>query len=148
MGALCGKEDHFDALERHGKGNKLSGPGTSANAAAPTSTSGATSNNTKSKTQAATKSVSTSPPQRLGGGAADGGTVPVSAEDTAARREAMLAAAEARNKASATRGTKNGGKLTQQLERQAKDGGRADEARREAERKGNEPLVGKDLPFY
>lgn len=45
---------------------------------------------------------------------------------------------------SATRGTKTGGgggKLTQQLERQAKDGGRAEEARREAERKGNEPLV-------
>ena len=167
MGALCGKEDHFDALERHGKGNKLSSGAASSSAAAPTSISAAATAGKTAASNGAPKSVSTSPPQRLGGGSTGGGTAAAaSAEDAAARREAMLAAAEARNKAvsppnrcaypsewvtnciitssqSATRGTKpgGGGKLTQQLERQAKDGGRAEEARREAERKGNGPLV-------
>lgn len=139
MGALCGKEDHFDALERHGKGQKLGAaapPASSSNA--PTSTAAGSS--AGGAAAGPPRSISTSPPQRLGGTAdasGGGGT-----GDSAARREAMLAAAENRANKSAARGTKSGGgKLTQQLERQAKDGGRAEEARRDAERKGDEPLV-------
>lgn len=93
MGALCGKEDHFDALERHGKGQKLGAaapPASSSNA--PTSTAAGSS--AGGAAAGPPRSISTSPPQRLGGTAdasGGGGT-----GDSAARREAMLAAAENR----------------------------------------------------
>ncbi|GAA5997271.1 uncharacterized protein JCM10292_000142 [Rhodotorula paludigena] len=119
MGAVCGKEDHFDSLAKHGsKGHTLGSSPTTPAAAPP-----------------APKSVSTSPPQRLGGAAS---AAPESA-DAAARREAMLAAAEARTKASSGRGAPNGGgKLSAQLASQSRDGGRKEEARLEAERRGEQ----------
>lgn len=83
MGALCGKEDHFDALERQSQGNRLGAAPTQPTPASKPATSGAPK---------AGKSVSTSPPQRLGGN--EGGT-----GDEADARRRMLEAAEARKKA-------------------------------------------------
>ncbi|GAA5938528.1 hypothetical protein JCM10213_006954 [Rhodosporidiobolus nylandii] len=124
MGQLCGREDHFPS----GPGNTLGSSSTKQGGAAPpapASVQGGYSVASKGK------STSTSPPQRLGGTA--GG------EADAHRREAMLKAAEAREKAAATRGTSNGGgKLATQLAAQTKDGGRAAEARLEAERRGEQ----------
>ncbi|GAA6023615.1 hypothetical protein JCM11491_006057 [Sporobolomyces phaffii] len=117
MGAVCGKEDHFDSL---GSGNTL--------ARQPT------------PHQPRQKPTPPAPrPQRLGGG---NGSEPAAATAGAGPdREAMLRAAEARSKAAETRGTSKGGSLSKKLEQQAKDGGRSQEARQEADRRGNEPLV-------
>ncbi|BGP21405.1 nucleolar DEAD-box protein required for synthesis of 60S ribosomal subunit [Rhodotorula toruloides] len=120
MGALCGKEDHFDALERHSPGNRLGAP----TSATPVSKAA----NAASGAPKVGKSVSTSPPQRLGGNA--GGT-----NDEADPRRRILEAAEARNKASAQRGAPSGGKLSKQLAGQAKDGGRVQEGLAEADRR-------------
>ncbi|GAA6058528.1 hypothetical protein JCM10212_006967 [Sporobolomyces blumeae] len=137
MGALCGKEDHFDALS---KGQTLGSTtsGHSARPRPPPSGGGGPSSATPGYSISSTnkKGVSTSPPQRLGGG---GGEIGQGGAGGGPDREAMLRAAEARSKANETRGT-SGGKLAKQLERQKRDGGRADEARREAEQRG-EPLV-------
>ncbi|GAA5828211.1 hypothetical protein JCM11251_002637 [Rhodosporidiobolus azoricus] len=128
MGALCGKEDHFDSL---GQGQRLgatsSKPANSASPPPPATTGYSVASKGKS--------ASTSPPQRLGG--APGSPSPTGSE--AERREAMLKAVEAREQSSKTRGTSGGGgKLTTQLHNQSKDGGRAAEARLEAERKGEQ----------
>ncbi|KAK4332106.1 hypothetical protein RTBOTA2_000269 [Rhodotorula toruloides] len=120
MGALCGKEDHFDALERHSSGNRLGAPTSATPASKPA--------NAASGAPKVGKSVSTSPPQRLGGN--EGGT-----GDEAEARRRMLEAAEARNKASAQRGAPSGGKLSKQLAGQAKDGGRVQEGLAEADRR-------------
>ncbi|GAA5856191.1 hypothetical protein JCM8547_000812 [Rhodosporidiobolus lusitaniae] len=128
MGALCGKEDHFDNL---GKGNTL-GASTTANKPSSTSPPPPTSATPSQGYSVASKSASTSPPQRLGGS----GALPPTGAD-AERREAMLRAAEVRNQAAVTRGmTAGGGKIASQLASQGKDGGRAAEARLEAERRG------------
>ncbi|GAA6020248.1 hypothetical protein JCM10207_004385 [Rhodosporidiobolus poonsookiae] len=132
MGNLCGKEDHFDALQ--GKGNTLgssTAPNNKTTTPLPTTGPGYS---TSSSRAGGGKSASTSPPQRLGG--AEGGTSPD--PGSAERREAMLAAAEARGKAANSRGTQLGGKLASQLQNQQKDGGRAAEARMEAERRGEQ----------
>ncbi|GAA5922374.1 hypothetical protein JCM1841_003088 [Sporobolomyces salmonicolor] len=129
MGALCGKEDHFDQLGS--KGNVLG----SSPSAHPTSAS--TSGPKPATPAKPVKGASTSPPQKLGG---EGPGLAGGAGRGPPDRDAVLKAAEARSKASATRGAPGGGKLASQLNKQSRDGGRADEARREAEQRG-EPLV-------
>ncbi|KAK4057735.1 hypothetical protein OIO90_001383 [Microbotryomycetes sp. JL221] len=122
MGALCGKEDHFDALA--GKGNVLG-------AAPATSTSG---NNKQGQSHNTAGAVTSSGPsvQPL---PTDTGP---RRQDDAQRREAMLKAAEDRNKAAATRG--GSGKLSSQLAAQKSDGGRAQQALQDADNKNNDPL--------
>ncbi|GAA5844552.1 hypothetical protein JCM3766R1_002659 [Sporobolomyces carnicolor] len=122
MGAICGKEDHFESL---GNGNTL--------ARQPTP------HQPRQKPSAAAR-----PPQRLGGSDAAQAQRSQTGTPTGAQpdREAMLRAAEARSKAAETRGTKAGaGSLSKKLEQQKKDGGRRQEAELEADRRGNEPLV-------
>ncbi|GAA5892083.1 hypothetical protein JCM6882_005690 [Rhodosporidiobolus microsporus] len=129
MGALCGKEDHFDNL---GAGQTLGGASSngakSSNAAPPPAPAAGYSVASKGK------SASTSPPQRLGGDSA----APPGGGGDAERREAMLKAVEAREASAKTRGTSGGGKIASQLQNQSKDGGRAAEARLEAERRGQQ----------
>ncbi|GAA5972678.1 hypothetical protein JCM11641_002970 [Rhodosporidiobolus odoratus] len=132
MGQLCGREDHFDRLGTKGNvlGSSASPPADTASAAPPSTP--ATASAGYSVTSKGKSAGSTSPPQRLGGGEAPG-------PETDARREAMLKAAEARGKAANIRGTPGGGgKLASQLAAQTKDGGRAAEARMEAERRGEQ----------
>ncbi|BGP36420.1 hypothetical protein JCM10450v2_000318 [Rhodotorula kratochvilovae] len=133
MGQLCGKEDHFDALSKTGSsGQRL---GSASSSAPPTSSAPGGSAGVAGTTSSARgKSASTSPPQKLGGQ----GPAPADTADARERREAMLRAAEARGQKSTTRGTPAGGKLANQLASQGRDGGRAQEARLEAERRGEQ----------
>ncbi|GAA5823230.1 hypothetical protein JCM5353_005128 [Sporobolomyces roseus] len=119
MGALCGKEDHFDSLGS--QGNKL---GSSSAPLARTPTP----HEPRRKPPVAVGSAG----RKLGGSGEGGGGGTNGGPD----REAMLRAAEQRSKASESRGLKSEGKLARQLAEQKKDGGRAEQARLEAEQRG------------
>ncbi|GAA5870251.1 hypothetical protein JCM16303_001941 [Sporobolomyces ruberrimus] len=128
MGALCGKEDHFDSLSSNGQ---TLGGSSNGLARQPTP-------HQPRQKPVPPKSSTTAQARTLGGEGGGGGGGGSGGPD----REAMLRAAEARSKAAETRGTKNkGGSLSKKLEQQKADGGRADEARIEAERRGDQPLV-------
>ncbi|GAA5908019.1 uncharacterized protein JCM6883_004091 [Sporobolomyces salmoneus] len=120
MGAVCGKEDHFDSL---GSGNTL--------ARAPTP-------HQPRQKPIAPRSQPQPAAQRLGGGG-EGSATGEGGPD----REAMLRAAEKRSKAAESRGKASGGggSLSKKLEQQKRDGGRREEAEAEADRRGNQPLV-------
>ncbi|GAA6035940.1 hypothetical protein JCM8097_005176 [Rhodosporidiobolus ruineniae] len=130
--SLCGREDAFDrAGEGHVLGSLSSKP--SQTPAIATSPAGQAGYSVAGRNGGGGKSASTSPPQRLGGG----GEAPRVGGGVDEAREARLRAAEERAKAANSRGT-TGGKLSTQLNSQAKDGGRAAEARLEAERRGEQ----------
>ncbi|KAM0793666.1 hypothetical protein ACM66B_001097 [Microbotryomycetes sp. NB124-2] len=124
MGALCGKEEHFDRL---GQGHVLGA----------TTTAAAT-------TTKPSKTLASSPPAAAAAAATDAGPKPLSTDtgprrdDDEQRRQALLKAAENRNKAAATRG--GSGKLSSQLASQKPDGGRAQQAIQDGQNKDNEPL--------
>ncbi|KAK4046394.1 hypothetical protein OIV83_006117 [Microbotryomycetes sp. JL201] len=126
MGALCGKEEHFDRL---GQGHVLG----ASSSAGPT----ATADKSKSQALALNRPAAAS-------AVTDGSPKPLSTDtgprrdDDSQRREALLKAAEERNKAAASRG--GSGKLSSQLASQKSDGGRAQQAIQEGQNKDNEPL--------
>ncbi|GAA5949521.1 hypothetical protein JCM3765_002689 [Sporobolomyces pararoseus] len=125
MGAVCGKEDHFESL---GSGKTL----------------GLSRTQTPHEPRRKPQPKPQPKPQTLGGNTPDGTSSNGGASGSAGAtpdREAMLRAAEARSRAAGSRGTGKDSSLSKKLEQQKKDGGRKEEAKLEAERRGNEPLV-------